>query len=711
MSSDHGLRYAADTHHQPVGLEDKGGKQWRKDVENTHCNIRTRGYLPIENYGIVGNLHTIALCGTDGSMDFCCYPEFDSPSVFARILDKDKGGHFSIAPDAHVSNKQQYMPKSNVLVTRFLSDEGVAEVIDYMHRPESNQRLSSKPLLPWIIRRVSIVRGSVRIKMECYPAFNYAMDEHTTKLQPHDDERYFTCKERVEFESKKLKMDLRFICKTSDMPKPDIELKIDETSGKRGLKGPGVYSEFEMHETQEVYFIFREVPQYTGPNVRDPPLTMSLMSALFRQTVRYWQKWIDQMSYRGRWRENVMRSAMTLKLLTYEPTGAVVAAPTFGIPEAIGGARNWDYRYLWVRDSAFTIYAFLRLGFTEEAAQFMKFVEARCNDLNPDGSLNIMYSIHGEKRLDEIELNHLDGYRSSRPVRIGNGAYDHLQLDIYGELLDGIYLYNKYGAPVSYDMWCAVRKLVNYVCANYDLPDMSIWEVRGKKQNFTYSRVMCWVAVDRALRLADKRMFPCPDRPKWMATRDAIYEEIQTKCWNPKLKMYTQSIESPDAVDASCLIMPLVFFSSPVDPRMLSTIERILRPPEKGGLLANNLVFRYNFLTTDDGLGGLEGAFSMCTFWLVEAMARAGKYDRKYLTKAVLMFEEMMSYSNHLGLFSEEVARSGEALGNSPQAFSHLSFISGKLCCLVSFAISYNSIFFCYIAAFNLDRVLGSCSS
>lgn len=296
-----------------------------------------------------------------------------------------------------------------------------------------------------------------------------------------------------------------------------------------------------------------------------------------------------------------------------------------------------------------------------------------------------MYSIDGAKKLEEYELDHLDGYRSSRPVRVGNGAYDHLQLDIYGELLDGIYLYNKYGSPISYDMWCSVRKLVNHVCENWNVPDMSIWEVRGRKQQFTYSLVMCWVALDRALRLAEKRVFPCPDRNKWMTTRDEIYELVQTKCYNKELKMFTQSVGTPDALDASTLIMPLVFFSSPTDPRMLNTLKRILMPPEKGGLVANDLVFRYNFLTTDDGVGGLEGAFSMCTFWLVEALTRAGKYDKKLLTRAVVMFEKMLSYGNHLGLFSEEVARSGELLGNFPQAFTHLSFIS---------------------AAYNLDRVL-----
>lgn len=251
-------------------------------------------------------------------------------------------------------------------------------------------------------------------------------------------------------------------------------------------------------------------------------------------------------------------------------------------------------------------------------------------------------------------------------------------MDIYGELLDGIYLYNKYGEPISYDMWCAVRNLVNYVCDHYNEPDNSIWEVRGQRQHFLYSLVQCWVALDRGLRLSEKRMFPCLERDKWLRTRDILYEHIMQKCWNPQLEMFTQSIEDQNALDASCLIMPLVFFISPVDPRMISTIKRILLPPEKGGLVTNNLVFRYNFLTTDDGVGGLEGAFSMCTFWLVEALTRAGMYDKKLLQRAVVMFEEMLSYSNHLGLFSEEIARSGEQLGNMPQAFTHISFISGK---------------------------------
>ncbi|KAI8137684.1 Six-hairpin glycosidase-like protein [Fennellomyces sp. T-0311] len=708
-----GLRYVADTRRQSINPERPAQlRRFSSDTENTRCNMRTRGYLPIENYGIIGNMRTIAMCGTDGSIDFCCYPNFDSPSIFCRMLDKDKGGHFSISPKNHSSNKQQYLPNGNILTTRFLSDEGVAQITDYMHVPEHTQRRSTKPLLPWIIRVVEVIRGTVAFDMECYPAFNYAQDTHSVelercgstsdeqtnapKLYPEDEISYYVGGRRAIFKSDALTMDLRYLVKCGEYTCPVIHLKEDSKAIDAGFKGSGVTAQFELQETQQVIFVLRKVPEVKIPEIethlqaklreaQDPPLTASLMDALFRQTAKYWQGWVAQSTYHGRWRESVMRSALTLKLLTYEPTGAVVAAPTFSLPEAIGGERNWDYRFVWIRDSSFTIYAFLRLGLTEEAAQYMKFIEDRCNDLNPDGSLNIMYSITGEKELEEIELDHLDGYHGSRPVRIGNGAYDHLQLDIYGELLDGIYLYNKYGQPVSYDMWCAVRKLVNYVCDNYNVPDMSIWEVRGQKQNFTYSRVMCWVAIDRGLRLAEKRMFPCKERDRWLSVRDDIFEEVMTKCWNPKLQVFTQSIESPDALDSSVLIMPLVFFIAPNDPRMLSTIQKILLPPEKGGLVTNNLVFRYNFLTTDDGVGGLEGAFSMCTFWLVEALTRAGMYDKKLLQRAVVMFEEMVSYGNHLGLFSEEIARSGEMLGNSPQAFSHLSFIS---------------------AAFNLDRVL-----
>ncbi len=442
-------------------------------------------------------------------------------------------------------------------------------------------------------------------------------------------------------------------------------------------------ADFTLIEGQTVTFALGGTASESLDNTN--LLTEPEADEFFRTTVDYWRRWLAQSSYRGRWREMVERSALALKLLTYETTGTIVAAPTCSLPEELGGQRNWDYRYTWIRDAAFTLYALLRIGFTDEASRFMGWIEDCTKDLNPDGSMQIMYGIDGRHDLKEETLDHLEGYKGSRPVRIGNGAYGQLQMDIYGELIDAVYLYDKYGTPISYDFWTHIRKLVNWVCDNWRRTDEGIWEVRGGQQHFVYSKVMCWVAVDRGLRLADKRAFPA-DRARWYSTRDKIYEEVMDRGWNSGLQSFVQSYGS-DTLDASTLILPLVFFISPTDPRMLGTIDAINRSPAVGGLVSNSLVHRYDTGTTADGLTGDEGTFNMCTFWLVEALTRAGRFDRTRLNEARLMFEKMLSYANHLGLYAEETGPTGEALGNFPQAFTHLALIS---------------------AAFNLDRALGS---
>jgi GH15 family glucan-1,4-alpha-glucosidase len=390
--------------------------------------------------------------------------------------------------------------------------------------------------------------------------------------------------------------------------------------------------------------------------------------------VQYWRRWIAKFNYRGRWREMVERSALTLKLLTYEPTGAIVASATCGLPEEIGGERNWDYRYTWIRDAAFTLTALLQVGFTDEAAQFMNWIEQCCQKLSPEGSLQVMYGIDGRKELPEIILDHLEGYAQSYPVRIGNAAAQQLQLDIYGELMDAVDRYDRQGLPIAYDFWLYLRRLTNWVCDHWQQPDEGIWEMRSGRQMFVYSKIMCWVAIDRALRLADRRAFPA-ERQRWLMVRDTIYEEVMSKGWNRERQAFVQYYGS-SSLDASNLIAPKVRFLAPTDPRFLKTLDAITQPPEKGGLLLDNLVYRYNIEEYTDGLEGVEGTFNLCTFWLVEALARAGRADARKLEDARLMFEGMLGYANDLGLYSEEIGNSGEALGNFPQAFTHLSLIS-----------------------------------
>jgi GH15 family glucan-1,4-alpha-glucosidase len=606
-------------------------------------------YQPLEDYGLIGDLHTAALVGCNGSIDWFCYPRFDSPSIFGAVLDDAKGGRFQITSARQdVIHKQLYAPDTNVLLTRFLSADGVSEIMDFMPVGTGEEDYHGR-----LVRIVKSVRGNMSLKLECRPAFNYGRSKHRVEIR----------KGAAFFHNRHLSCVLGVSSSMRGQPKLKAE-------------GGGVTLNATLRENETIAFVFQKADQKDASSINLP---VAGCYDLLEKTEDYWRRWLSQSKYRGRWREMVNRSALILKLLTYAPTGAIVAAPTCSLPESIGGERNWDYRYTWIRDASFTIYGLMRLGFTDAADSFMDWLKNRCNDLKPDGSLQIMYGLHGEKDLPEFTLPNWEGYRKSSPVRVGNAASDQLQLDIYGELMDSVYLYNKYGTPIDNDLWMNLCKLLEWVCDHWNQKDEGIWEVRGGRQNFLYSKLMCWVALDRGLRLAEKRSFPA-NRERWLKTRDRIYREIMTKGYNKRLGAFVQSFGS-EVLDAANLLMPLVFFVSPSDPKMIGTLHATNRPPHKGGLVSDSLVYRYNVEETADGLKGEEGTFCMCTFWLVEALTRAGE------TKAArFIFEKMLTYANHLGLYAEEIGPRGEALGNLPQAFTHLGLIS---------------------SAFNLDRKLG----
>jgi GH15 family glucan-1,4-alpha-glucosidase len=589
----------------------------------------TPDYQPIENHGIIGDLHTVALVGMDGAIDFLCFPRFDSPSVFAALVDRRRGGRFQLTPILDgAAQKQLYLPDTCVLLTRFLADQGVAEVSDFMPIQAMGHAHD-------IVRRAKTVRGEIRFRMVCEPRFDYARATH-----------------RVE----KREGEVLFLSEGRDR----TALRLRTGAPVRIHNGAAI-AEFTLRAGESAAFVLEEaVP--AGESRSAAP---DYVADAFKETVNFWRRWVGRSTYSGRWREMVNRSALTLKLLTSAPHGSLVAAPTFGLPEEVGGERNWDYRYTWIRDSSFTLYGLMRLGYTEEAAAFMAWLEARCGELEPDGSLQIMYGIDGRHQLTEETLSHLEGYRRSFPVRIGNGAYAQLQLDIYGELMDAVYLYNKYGEPISHDLWTNLLRLVDWVAANWRRADEGIWEVRGGPQEFLFSRLMCWAAIDRAIRLAQKRSFPAP-LDAWNRTRDQIYRDIFTRFWNPERRVFAQHIGTRN-VDASSLLMPLVKFISPTDPRWLSTLRVI-----EQDLVADSLVYRYRTDETfSDGVAGEEGTFCMCSFWYVECLARSGD-----LEQARFYFEKMLGYANHLGLYAEELGPRGEHLGNFPQAFTHLGLIS-----------------------------------
>jgi pentatricopeptide repeat protein len=600
-------------------------------------------YPNISDHGLIGDLQTAALVTTDGTVDFFCCPRFDSPSVFASLLDAKNGGYFRIAPatDNYVS-KQLYMPNTAMLITRFMTPDGVGEVLDFMPviegKPTDRHR---------IVRHLRVARGTMKFVMDLQPRFDYGRAKHKVKVN-----------------------DAGAVFRTAD----GMELTL-HTAGRRrpaaegGVtverEGDGLRATFELREGESGPGV---VLESMGGEPRS--LQPAQLNRMADETSKYWKAWLNQSTYSGRWRETVIRSAQTLKLLTYQPTGAPVAAATFGLPEQAGGERNWDYRFTWIRDGSLTMHALLNLGYAEEATRFAGWMRDRVTESkgsNGNGPVNIMYRVDGSSDLTEEILTHFEGWRGSRPVRIGNGAADQLQLDIYGEAMDAIFTGDEYGIPIAHQGWQSLTKMIDWVSDNWDQPDEGIWETRGGRKDFTYGRFQCWVALDRAIRLAERNGRPA-NVASWVVERDRLYNQIMKRGYNKKVKAFTQHY-STEVLDSSLLLMPLEGFLAPSDPLWLSTLDAMDKE-----LVSDSLVYRYNPAASPDGLHGDEGTFSLCTFLYVDALARAGRLD-----EAVLTFEKMQTYGNHLGLFSEEIGSTGDQLGNFPQAFTHLSLINSAI--------------------------------
>ncbi|MFD8024876.1 glycoside hydrolase family 15 protein [Streptomyces lavendulae] len=588
-------------------------------------------YPPIAEHGLIGDLQTAALVTSRGVVDWFAAPRFDSPSIFAALLDHDRGGFFRIASaDPEASCKQLYYPDTAILVTRFMSPDGVGEVLDWMP-PHTGRAPAVRHTL---IRTVRTVRGTVRFDMECRPRFDYGRASHRLELGP----------EGAAFRAPGVCAHLQ-----STFP---VERDGDDVRGSFTLK---------VGEAAAVVLTVRGADAQTPPPLSVDGITHQLWDA-----ADFWQSWVRGSNYRGRWPDMVNRSAITLKLLTYAPTGAPVAAATMGLPEQIGGERNWDYRYTWVRDGSLSVRALLDLGFVEEATDFTHWLGDRLREsAGKNGEpLQIMYRVDGEPLVSEEILGHLEGYRGSAPVRLGNAAADQLQLDIYGEALYALSEGHEIAVQAGYQGWKVLSRTLDWLAGSWDRPDEGIWETRGGRQDFTYSRIMCWAAFDRGLRLAAEFRRPA-DTERWTRTRDDILYQVMERGWSESSRAYVQHYGGDAVLDASLLLMPRVGFVAPKDPSWLATLDAMDRT-----LVSDSLVYRYDPAASPDGLRGSEGTFSLCTFLYVDALARAGR-----LRPARYTFEKMHTYANHVGLYAEEVGPSGEQLGNFPQAFTHLSLI------------------------------------
>lgn len=599
-------------------------------------NRSQRVYAPIASYGVIGDLHTAALVGLTGSIDWFCAPAFDSESVFASLLDDQRGGRFRIEPVGPYTASARYEGASAVLITTFQTASGDVELTDFMPvEPRGRDDSSARGRRSYaeIHRRVRCVRGTVELQVEFSPRFDYA--ETPTYVYP-----------RVHGV---LATDADDEVLTLASP-PDLWWQLGESSATATLKvqceGPG----------SSLWFVAR----YDDDEVR--PVVSYESDRKLAATQEFWTSWVSKIRYAGVYRAEVERSAIALKLMCYEPTGAIVAAPTTSLPEEIGGVRNWDYRYSWIRDSVFVLYSLSILGHSDEADRFMSFLK-RVARKTTDTHLQVMYGIDGRRDLTERSLSSFEGYYRSAPVRVGNGAYDQLQLDVYGELLETAYLWSRTN-QVTEGTWATLERLVNWVAGNWRRPDSGIWEVRAGMQQYVLSKVMCWVALDRGVRMA-REFSLSASLAVWERERDAVHADVMAKGWSERKQSFVQYYGT-DALDASNLIIPMVGFLPATHSRVKGTIAATLRELTCDG---QEMVYRYR---NDDGVPGGEGVFSICTFWLAEALALCGEREH-----AERIFRRMLTHANHLGLYSEELdPATGDFLGNFPQAFTHISLIN-----------------------------------
>ncbi|WNG43456.1 glycoside hydrolase family 15 protein [Archangium minus] len=583
----------------------------------------------IDDYALLGDCHSAALVGRDGSIDWACFPRFDSASVFCRILDVQRGGSFRVSPDGPFQSKRRYIDDTNVLITTFTTPTGVLEVTDCMPIRTGLARSSRVGTRHSLLRRLRCTSGEVHARLVLAPRFEYGAFVPRIRL---------TSPQTAELVGG---ADALWVTATRPLTAHDNALR----------------ARWRMRAGDEVWVEAAWTPSLVERTPAEMPDLATLRRRL-EDTVYFWRDWISHCAYEGEYTREVRRSALVLKALTYAPSGAIVAAPTTSLPEELGGVRNWDYRYTWLRDTTLTLISLMLLGYQEETLAFQRWLERTSAGRAED--VQIMYSIRGHRHLPEVELPHLEGHQGSRPVRAGNGAVKQLQLDVFGELLEGAWLFSKMGGRMSQRHWDFLRGLVDDVCVRWRQPDQGLWEVRDEPRHFIHSKLLCWVALDRAIRIARTRRLPAPVG-RWARERALLREYLLKE--GARIGWFSQSVGT-DIPDASVLQLPALGFLPSAHPLVSRTVKEMRTRLEKDGLL-----FRYH---APDGLSGGEGTFLLCSFWLHDVLVHSGRTG-----EAEDLLRHLLSLSNDVGLYAEEaVPGTGEALGNFPQAFTHMALVA-----------------------------------